>query len=95
MPPSMELDYVNAQVTVLQPPIHGSLSNDLSPGHEIIYRPTSGYAGNDKAVFLVNVDGYKVKVVYFIKVGASYNFDTSPDRYQKYCPTPNWWRIDR
>ena len=44
---------------------------------------------------MVNIDGYKIKVVYFIKVNAAYNFDTNPDVgvYDKNCPKPNPWKI--
>jgi hypothetical protein len=71
--------YETAEITVLQPPQHGTLSNDLSPSKgNISYYPNPGYEGKDKVVFLVNIEGYKVKVVYFIKVNALYDRDTHP-----------------
>lgn len=92
----LELDYRKATVSVLQHPKHGTLSKDFSLDKDISYHPNAGYAGNDKAEFLVNmVEGYKIKVVYFIKVNKLFNFDTNPDvgMYGRYCPAPNPWRI--
>jgi hypothetical protein len=87
------LDYHNAEVTVLQPPKHGSLSQDLSPGKDVSYYPNSGYVGNDKVIFLVNIEGYKIKVVYFIKVLSGTGSNTPETLYHKYCPSPSWWQI--
>jgi hypothetical protein len=94
----LELNYDNAIVTVLQPPKHGTLKptmrdasgNDLSHGLDTSYYPNAGYTGNDKAIFLVTVEGYKIKVVYFIKVIA--NYDIAHPDFSK-CPDPNPWQI--
>lgn len=93
---SQFLGYETAEVNALQSPQHGALSNDLSPSKgNTSYYPKSGYEGKDKVVFLVNIGGYKVKVVYFIKVNALYDRDSHPHvkMYDKYCPHTNPWKI--
>ena len=98
--PRLELNLEKAVVTVLLPPKHGtlkptmrdSLGNDLSAGQDTSYYPNAGYVGNDKAEFLVNIEGYKIKVVYFIKVNPLYDTTTHPVDLSK-CPNPNPWKI--
>jgi hypothetical protein len=90
---SQYLGYETADVSVLQPPLHGTLSNDLSPRSAVPYYPDPGYVGNDKVIFLVNIGGYKVKVVFFIKVLGG---NTDPSLlYNKYCPNINPWKISQ
>jgi len=82
-------DAGDAGVEILQPPKHGALSKDLSPHKDIFYFPSQGYSGIDKAVFLVNIQGYKIKVVYYIKV-ADINVDKTVENYlNRYCPAGN------
>jgi hypothetical protein len=90
-PVSGEPNYEQAEVTVLRPPMHGTLSGDFSPEKHISYYPTSGYVGNDKVVFLVNIDGYKVKVEYLIKIRDQKDLAARPAAGGGYCPDPNWW----
>jgi len=87
------VDYENARVDVLQRPRHGRLSGDLSPGKDISYFPDSGYVGDDKTTFMVNIEGYKVQVVYTIKVRDLKDFNTHPGVGSSYCPRPNWSTI--
>lgn len=87
------VDYENAEVTVLQQPKYGTLSKDLSPGKDISYYPDPGYIGNDKVIFLVNIEGYKIKVVYLIKVVDIKDFNANPS-HRGECPKfTNWWVI--
>ena len=58
-----------AKVTMLQGAKHGTLEY-LGEGF-FVYRPTSGYYGSDRATLLVEIGGYKVKAMYFFKVGTS------------------------
>jgi hypothetical protein len=97
MDPLFGIDYENGKVTVLQPPKYGSLSQNLSSSDQYIsYYPNPSFVGNDKVVFLVNIEGYKVKVVYYIKVNAHYSSDINPDPYRTDCPYPsNWWKISQ
>lgn len=87
------LDYENAQVTVLQQPKHGTLSKDLSPSKDITYYPDSRFIGNDKVIFLVNIEGYKIKVVHSIKVRDLKDFNINRGIGSSYCPNPNWRTI--
>lgn len=61
-----KVDYRDATVTLLQPPAHGELTEVVKGSAS--YKPTRGFAGQDKIVALVELGGYQVKVVYFIKV---------------------------
>lgn len=85
--------YEYADVTVLQQPKHGTLSKDLSPQNAITYYPNPGYIGNDKVVFLVNIDGHKIKVIHTIKVRDLKDFNTNPFSGTRYCPAHGWWKI--
>jgi hypothetical protein len=72
--------YSDAKITVLQPPSHGVL---IGEGRDTNYHPNpDGKAGDqDQVTFLVEVSGYKIKVVYFIHLGADGGDQVSP-----YCP---------
>jgi hypothetical protein len=69
------------------------LSEDLSPGKDISYYPDPGFVGNDKVIFLVDIESHKVKVVYFIKVLAGAKDAEPLSLYRKYCPDPSWWQM--
>ncbi len=85
--------YEAAQVTLLQLPAHGTLNKGLNQKGTAIYHPDAGYRGLDKVVFLVNIQGYKIKVAYDIKV-LHVNDKIIRKRYVKSCPYPNnWWKI--
>jgi hypothetical protein len=94
-----EIDYrfirdKNASVTVLEQPEHGKLSKDFSQGKDVSYYPNPGYEGTDKAVFLVNMSGYKVKAAYYISVqDVDFDNDRPESIYNEYCPDPNSWKI--
>lgn len=62
----INLAQLAAKVRLLQPPAHGQLS-EIGNG-AASFRPTPGFHGQDKIVALVELGGYQVKVVYFIKV---------------------------
>lgn len=92
-PRMVAMDYENADVTVLLQPKHGTLSKDLSPGKDISYYPDSGYIGNDKVIFLVDIEGYKIQVVHLIKVVDIKGSNTNPS-HRRECPkSTNWWVI--
>lgn len=52
-PDYFAIDAGSATVKVLQSPIHGSLSKDLTK--DISYYPNADYVGTDKAIFLVDM----------------------------------------
>lgn len=93
MPPSLMLDDEHAQVTVLQSPKHGTLGH-LDNAGSLSYYPNPNYAGNDKAIFLADIEGHQVKVVYYFKVVRGKDFSKFADDFNKYCPSPNWWKIN-
>lgn len=55
-----------AKVAILQSPTHGELTA-LVKG-SAAYKPNLNFYGQDKIVALVELGGYQVKVVYFIKI---------------------------
>jgi predicted chitinase len=57
-------DYEGAKVTLLKGPNHGTLdSSDI-----YAYSPNQGYVGNDQVTYLVDIEGYKIQVTFFLKV---------------------------
>lgn len=92
-PQSHDLDYETSKISVLEAPKHGALSSDLSPGKIISYYPDAGYVGKDKVVLLVDIEGYKVKVVYFFKVVSNYEAGHK-GLFKNICPDEtNWFQI--
>ena len=55
----------SASITILQNPKHGALA-DIGGGYS--YISNTGYLGQDSAIFLVDIGGQKVKVVYSLQV---------------------------
>jgi hypothetical protein len=81
-----------ASVQILQQPKHGVI---VSKDGDFYFVPDKGYVGNDKVVFLVNIDGRNVKTVYYIKV---VDVESNPGNfdylYNKYCPKgTNDWQV--
>jgi len=76
-----------AKVSVLISPSRGIL---IGEGNLMNYHPNSDTPETveDKIVFLVEVGGYKIKVVYSIHLGAS-----GTDGEERYCPGENQWEI--
>lgn len=81
----------NALVTILQQPKHGALSKDLS--QDIFYYPDAGYSGKDKAVFLVNMEGYNIKVVYYFNVVDFNKAQGAIKLWEMDCPGSSPWII--
>jgi hypothetical protein len=80
-----------ASVQILLQPKHGVI---VHKDGDFNYIPTKGYVGNDKVVFLVNIDGRIVKTVYYLKVvDAELNSQTFDALYKKYCPEETDWQI--
>ncbi len=81
----------HASVQILQQPEHGVI---VSKDNESFYVPNQGYVGNDKVVFLVNIDGRIVKTVYYLKViDVKFDFQTINALFKKYCPAETDWQI--
>ena len=81
----------NALVTILQQPKHGTLSKDLS--RDISYYPDAGYSGKDKAIFLVNMEGYNIKVVYYFDVVDFNKAQGTIKLWEMDCPGASPWMI--
>jgi hypothetical protein len=83
-----------ATVEVLQPQMHGELGIGHTGPHSYQYTPTGGYKGTDKVVFLVNIAGKNIKVIYFFKVlNTKIDIARLNEVYRKYCPDPYQWVI--
>lgn len=50
LPPQLDINYDEAEVTLLKKPKYGHISNDLYPGRNISYYPNAGYTGNDEVL---------------------------------------------
>lgn len=102
-----EADFKTAKVTLLQGPEHGELE-DLGTSvlrHGVMvdtgirsyaYRAKPDYYGPDHATLLVEIGGYKVKVLYFFKVlpGVGGGSDSGgPYNDKSLCPNGEYWRI--
>ena len=80
------------KITLRQAPTHGSL--EFRNGEFYEYVPSSStYSGNDTASFLVELGGYKVKVMYVFHVLTQGVADT-PEFIEKTCgPKGDMWKI--
>ncbi len=88
---ALQMAAKEASVQILQQPKHGVI---VSKDGDFNYVPNEGYVGNDKVVFLVNIDGRNVKTVYYIKVvDATLTSRSFDELYKKYCPAETDWRI--
>jgi hypothetical protein len=59
-----------AQVNLLKAPQHGRVvKGDDGAAHRPDYHPESDFIGKDRATFLVDIAGYRVRVEYYIRVG--------------------------
>lgn len=82
---------LTGKVQLLEAPKHGALQPipDHPEEWAFEYRPQADYEGPDRATFLVEIDGRKVRLVYFFKVmhGAPPgNESYDPYRDKKLCP---------
>jgi hypothetical protein len=85
---------VPTTVTVLKGPAHGTLELRKDEGR--FYIPEPNYFGPDRATFLVERAGMKIKVEYFIKVmetvpGGTEGYDPYWD--EELCPNGSRWEI--
>ncbi len=79
-----ERDWNMAKVTLLEAPQKGVI--DKNYYYQAKNQITTG---KDKAVFLVELDNYKIEVVFFIKFVQG----IGNRGYQLNCPEPNYWQI--
>jgi hypothetical protein len=102
----LESNYLGEKgaTTLLEGPKHGELE-DLgtfvreddrridSGARNYAYRAKGDYIGPDQATFLVEIGGYKVKVIYHFAVmpGVSGSFDPRKDK--EHCPNGYIWKI--
>jgi hypothetical protein len=62
---NMKEGEADAKVTFVQLPKHGKLVDEGNGAYT--YRPESGYFGKDSATSVVEIGGYRVKLVYFLQ----------------------------
>jgi len=87
---NLQADIEAASIEVYQQPKYGKIV--IKDGFDYKYIPNENYKGNDSIVFIVNISGIKVKVVYFIKV-INATFDTINDYkriFKKACSKSDW-----
>lgn len=88
-----DVDWRDAKVMLLQPPINGKLEDQGNGFYT--YRPNLGFHGQDKISALVELGGYQIKVVYFIKVvNEDQRVGDDEASIRKYCGSKgNMWKI--
>ena len=74
----------------LKNPLHGSLELSKSKGGRF-YIPEPDYFGPDRATFLVETGGMKIKVEYFLQVLKGVGWEDYED--QNLCPKGEYWKI--
>jgi hypothetical protein len=94
-------DYINrfekryvgleGKITLLQGAEHGELKEE--GGKYFRYTPVVGYIGSDRATFLVEIGGLKVKAVYHFKIidGGAIGGTEADDKQN--CPKGMFWKI--
>ncbi|MBL8482226.1 MAG: hypothetical protein JNJ60_08530 [Rhodocyclaceae bacterium] len=89
----------STKTIVLEQPKHGRLiwlgdkGNVTNYGAENSYRyePNKGYIGTDKAIFLTELAGHRIKVIQYIKVTEkTIEIDNYKKLYDRYCPRRTW-----
>lgn len=89
----------SSKTMVLEQPKHGRLVWLGDKGSEInlgntnsyAYEPQNGYVGKDKATFMTELAGRKIKVVNYIRVTDKIvDVDDYQKLYEKYCPRRTW-----
>jgi hypothetical protein len=78
---------VSGKVSLVQSVEHGTVTA-FDNGTDFEYTPTPGYYGSDRATVLVELEGMKVRLVYFFKIREVIN---DADR-EELCPK-YYWRI--
>ena len=86
------LDIGSGVVTVLSNPQHGTLEQSPYGTGGYLYLPKPDYFGQDRAAFLVEVGGKKIRMEYFFKVVEG---GVGDGDYQdkKFCPNGIFWKI--
>lgn len=85
----------SGRVSVIQQPMHGALQGDENGNY--YYLPKNpDYLGDDRAMFLAEMSGLKIKVVLDIRVmrgvpGGTDGYDPYMD--EKLCPNGMYWKI--
>jgi predicted chitinase len=80
-------------MTVIEYPKHGVLEEKLGG---LVYKPDQNYIGKDQAIFTVEFEGYRIKVIYYIHVtGNNVKIEGTPPVefgrfWKKYCPRNTW-----
>ena len=80
---------LEGKVTLLQGPEHGTVKEEWNQNYR--YLPNPDYLGSDRATFLVEIGGLKVKAVYHFKV-----IEGRPDggyEDKENCPNGEHWKI--
>ncbi len=83
------------KASLLQRPEYGVLKGG-DGGHFAYASTKPGYIGPDRATVLVEMGGYKVKVMYFFNVLQGVpggNEGSDPQGINKYCPQGRLWKI--
>ncbi len=86
---------IEGNTTLVNGPEHGTLNNYTKGKWE--YTLTEGYLGLDNVTFLVEIDGYRVKLIYGVN-SVDYNASGGTEGYDpledpRFCPNGFFWKI--
>ncbi len=82
-------------VTVLRNPAHGTLEPTASDPKDrsFWYLPKQSYFGPDRATFLVEMGGKKIRMEYFFQVLQGVADNYTKEQYRQLCPNGRQWKI--
>jgi hypothetical protein len=82
---------VDGRATILRKPQHGTLKPNAEAPGGYLYLPKADYFGADRATFLVEAGGRKIKMEYFFRVMESVPELGHEDK--RLCPRGLVWKI--
>ncbi len=81
-------------VSIMLGPEHGELK--VTPSGNYRYYPIPDYQGSDRATLLVHIGDFKVKAMYYFKIGPGAPGGTEgydPYEDKENCPKGHYWKI--
>jgi hypothetical protein len=86
-----QLPPADAVTTMLRIPQHGTLKPNADAPGGYLYNAKQGYFGPDRATFLVEISGKKIRVEFFFKVLEGVADNDYLDK--QFCPRGRLWKI--
>jgi hypothetical protein len=79
-----------SSLNLIEKPKHGTIGF-REYGQTFFYKANTGYEGKDRAVFLAEFGGYRIKVIYYFKViNEKVDLINKRETDEKHCPQYHW-----